>query len=208
MARRVRQRPAPPLAETFNPIGGQRMYDVGNIPNLIVNRYGRLNYHVYPAPNYDSAGGRVVNNSWREMPGWLQNRLDGVGYPRLASIITEFGWNPGQIDRCRVAPGVGANPDQGGNPGFTQNIGWRTNGQRRLHDQRGGDCFTMDGQIHYFWDAVYKFLQTEKANAEVVAAWLVRGDERADGINDNGALPWLQNYQQSSPGCIRGCGWP
>jgi hypothetical protein len=168
---------------------------------------GGFTYHTYPAPNWDIFTGsdRIYNNSWVwGFDGYVQDRVYYIfdrnpnDPARWRSMITEFGWNPGQMISCSAPLGRT----------MTHNTDWPTDGVIRPHEQRGSSCYTMDGRTHRFYTDIDMFLATERARAEVVAVWIVRGytDEtglqRADGITSGNppvVLNWLHRYQWSRP---------
>lgn len=153
----------------------------------------------FPAPNWDifTNSDRIYNNSWVwGFDGYVQDRIyyiydrDPTSNARWRSMITEFGWNPGQMVDCSGPLGRY----------LTHNTDWPTDGVVRTHEQRGSSCYTMDGRTHPFYTDIQLFLQTERARAEVVAVWIVRGwNDRADGATSSGVLNWLHQYQWSSP---------
>jgi hypothetical protein len=145
----------------------------------MIDRYDRLAYHTYPAPNYDTDGaGGIINNSWPWFDDWLRtNVTSGV----IRTVITEFGWNPGQMQLCDLH----------------QYDAWPGT----------GTCAANDGRTHSFENDLSGFVARHRHGAEVVAVWIVRGwidptdgATRADGIDQAGnAWPWFHIYQRSSP---------
>ena len=163
----------PPMSDYYRTLdNGQNFY---TYLHGMISLYGRLTYHTYPAPNYDADGsGGIVNNSWTWFDSWLQtNVTNGT----VRSMITEFGWNPGQMPICNL----------------TQYSSWPGSG--------AGSCSASDGYTHTFDHDVSRFLATQRHNAEVVAVWIIKGwSDRADGLDAYGNVrTWLHNYQWSSP---------
>lgn len=141
----------------------------------MISTYGRMTYHTYPAPNYDSDGaGGIINNSWPWFDSWMQTNINNGS---VRSMITEFGWNPGQMQICNLH----------------QYDSWPASG--------AGSCSANDGRTHTFDNDIGRFLAYQRHNAEVVAVWIIKGwDDRADGIDPYGNVrTWLHNYQWSSP---------
>jgi hypothetical protein len=210
----------PPLADIYGNLdNGANMYDQGNIPNMIVNRYGRVTFHAYPAPNYDlDTNDHIFNNSYPFWPTWLRDLIDRDNSP-LPNIITEFGWNPGQMRR--FSPGVAP-------PILPKNcLEWGEVAQFASWPAGGpnGGCGTEDPQPdnpginatpHAFYDDALHFIRYQRHKAELVAVWILRngndwpldpidsptfpgrhrGADRADGIDDYGNLrPWFTQYK-------------
>ncbi len=139
----------------------------------MIDRYDRLTYHTYPAPNYDSDGaGGIINNSWPWFDDWLRTNISSGA---VRSMITEFGWNPGQMSWCDAR----------------QYEAWPTT----------TGCAPNDGQTHTFEKDVSRFLAAHRHGAEVVAVWIVRGwNDAADGLDGAGTpRGWFHAYQYSSP---------
>jgi hypothetical protein len=177
------QRWSPPLADIYGLIGNQSMYNWLQGMVFTYSTGGGLAYHTYPAPNYDTtASGGITNNSWPWMDPWLQERLDppGGGAPPTRSMITEFGWNPGQLGRC----------------GYTQTSIWvAAPGASGV-----AGCSTNDGYTHRFEQDIAYFLGHQRHRAEVVAVWLIHGgDGEANGVTNGILNYWLYTYQRSSP---------
>ncbi|HQZ91362.1 MAG TPA: hypothetical protein PLR44_15010 [Thermomicrobiales bacterium] len=169
----------PPMADIYRLLdNGSNFYD--HLQGLI-SLYGRMTYHTYPAPSYDADGsGGVVNNSWNWFNTWLQGRVNSS---TVRTMITEFGWNPGQMART----------DCFGASGLTQNSTWPSTGSVGC---RAGDSVT-----HLFENDLSRFLAYHRHNTEAVTVWIVRGwNNRADGLDSAGLQKrWFQNYQTSSP---------
>jgi hypothetical protein len=181
---------SPPLADIFRPLdNGQNMYDAGIMPQMISD-YSRFTYHTYPSVNYESDPlGGVESNSYVWMPQWLKNRVDGVGGPILRSMITELGWNPGQMNRCNIS----------------QHTAWASS-----HGDPGCRPSPYSG-TYYFDNTINGFLTNpaKHHNAEAIFVWLVRGPEggspdqfgvlpdlRSEGVTRNGIVrPWFVWYQ-------------
>lgn len=163
---------------------------------------GGLSYHTYPSPNSDANGPWVpatyiFNNSYvYGFPAWLRSDVTPPSAdvpPARRSIISEFGWNPGQMARCKTP----------------QSTVWptRQDGAQVGTLERGKDCGAMDGQIHPFSSDAKYFVQYQRYGAEVVAVWQVNGREKADdgssvpsmasGISDNQLLAWLVDYRNA-----------
>jgi hypothetical protein len=184
----------PPMVDIFAPVGGQTMYDhLGGMlfaySNPAYTVRGGMSYHTYPSPNWDAhlpwAGPpRIYNNSWvSDFPGWLRSEVDTRA---RRSIITEFGWNPGQMHRC----------------GYSQSTVWwpEPNGRVIGETGRGQMCSAMDGVPHPFQDDTYWFLQDQLHGAEVLAVWLVAGNEhRSNGVVGGDRHLWLDAYRNSNP---------
>ena len=139
----------------------------------MIDRYDRLTYHTYPAPNYDSDGaGGIINNSWPWFDDWLRTSISSGA---VRSMITEFGWNPGQMSWCKAY----------------QHDPWPTT----------AGCAPNDGRTHTFANDLSRFLAAHRHGAEVVAVWIVRGwSDAADGLDSSGTpRGWFQTYQVSSP---------
>jgi len=154
----------------------------------MISTYGLMTYHTYPAPNYDAANGGVTNNSWnKEFSGstWL---TQGINNGTIRTMITEFGWNPGQmgLSICNLNE-------------YSQ---WPNTGA----------CAANDGYVHTFENDINSFITSpgQLHGANVVAVWIERGGPYKDGngnrLPDADGLdyygntrPWFHNYQFSSP---------
>jgi hypothetical protein len=170
---------SPPMADIFQKLdygddSGKKFYE---LLHGMIGTYDRMTYHTYPAPNYNADGiGGIENNSWTEsFDSWVRNEIDSG----LRTMITEFGWNPGQMTECLAA----------------QHEPWTAT-------QPGpGHCPSGDAQTHLFDEDLDHFLDHHRHDAEAVMVWITRGwSEEADGIEDNGDIhDWYHNYQWSSP---------
>lgn len=154
----------------------------------MIDLFDRFTYHTYPAPNHDADGaGGIKNNSWTYFSPWLRTSIDNGS---VRSMITEFGWNPGQMIRpdCNMA----------------QHKTWPAT----------GTCAASDARTHTFDNDIKRFLAYHRYRAEVVAVWMARGwrtepdpqttpptyYDTTDGIDQNGnTRTWFHNYQWSSP---------
>jgi len=84
----------PPMAEIYcNLDNGQNFY---SYLQPMIDRYDYFTYHVYPWPEFDALNGYVKNNTWPWFTSWLRTQISNGS---ILSRITEFGWNPGQMDR-------------------------------------------------------------------------------------------------------------
>jgi len=170
---------APPMSDIYRLLdNGSNFY---NHLQGMISLYGRMTYHTYPAPNYDADGsGGVINNSWAWFNSWLQGQINASS---VRTIITEFGWNPGQMART----------DCFGAAGLTQNSTWPSSGSV--------GCRAEDGVAHLFENDLARFLAYHRHGAEAVTVWLVRGwNTRAVGLDSAGTQKrWFQNYRSSSP---------
>ncbi len=161
----------PPMADSYRNLdNGQSMY----VPlQNMITIYGDFLYHTYPVPNYDAVGGGLSNNSWPFFSSWLATNLGNGSIP---SMITEWGWNPGQMISC----------------GLKQYSTWPASGA----------CAAYDGVSHTLSHDVKYFLTTsQRHGAQAVTVWLMRGfDDKSEGINQAGQpWPWFHNYQFSTP---------
>lgn len=147
----------------------------------MISLYGKMTYHTYPAPNYDTdTTGGLINNSWPYFDQWVRDQINAL---TVKTMITEFGWNPGQMRIC----------------GMKQEWIW---------SGTTGVCRAEDGRDHQFENDIQKFLTgSELHNAEAVNVWIVKGwvdpedgSVRADGLSPNGTQWWwLHSYQWSNP---------
>lgn len=170
----------PPMSDIYRLLdNGTNFYD--HLQGMM-GLYGRMTYHTYPAPNYDADGsGGIVNNSWSWFNLWVQGQINSGS---MRTMITEFGWNPGQMMRA----------DCFGAAGLTQNSTWPASSS--------AGCRAGDGVSHLFESDLNRFLTYQRHGAEAVTVWLVRGwsDGRADGLDSSGLQKrWFQNYRTSSP---------
>lgn len=166
----------PPMADFYKGKDSQSFYV--QLQGM-VDLFDRLTYHTYPGPNFDSDGaGGIKNNSWPFFSSWLRTNIDNGS---VRSMITEFGWNPGQMERsdCNMA----------------QHKTWPST----------GTCAASDARTHTFDNDIKRFLAYQRYKAEVVAVWMTRGwrnnnIDHTDAIDQNGSTrPWFHNYQWSSP---------
>jgi len=198
----------PPMTDIFQQIQGsdqQLKFNYDFMGNMLYwfdqvlypgNPKGGMTYHTYPAPNYDAhlphvGPGIIYNNSYVwGFPGWLQSQVDTRA---RRSMITEFGWNVGQMHRC----------------GYSQSTIWPPEGDLKVLDPRfapngngvrGTRCSAMDGVAHPFHTDILNFQNTQWHGAEVIAVWLVDGNEsRSNGMVGGDRHLWLQRYIESSP---------
>jgi hypothetical protein len=198
---------SPPMVDIFSPVGGQTMYDplasmLYAYSNPAHTARGGMAYHTYPAPNWDAhlpyvGPPRIYNNSWvYDFPGWLRDEVDN----RVKrSLITEFGWNPGQMHRCSYSQSTIWWPEPDGRvidpgPPVPSPSGLPS------YANRGLNCSAMDGLAHAFQDDIYWFLQDQLHGAEVLAVWLVAGNEhRSNGVVGGDRHLWLDAYRNSNP---------
>jgi len=84
----------PPMADIYRNLdNGQNFY---TYLQSMIDLYDYFTYHVYPWPEFDAVNGYIKNNSWPWFTSWLQSQINSGA---VWSRITEFGWNPGQMDR-------------------------------------------------------------------------------------------------------------
>jgi hypothetical protein len=171
----------PPMADIYQKINNDSQYLYEFLHGMIA-KYGKMTYHTYPAPNgeddVDGIGG-LKNRSWDFMDDWVKTRITNG---TVKTMITEFGWNPGQMILCNMK-------------------------QEWIWSGSAGACPAADGQTHEFEDDIHRFLTGPQLhNAEAVNVWIVKGwtDEtgtiRADGLSPNGTpWWWLHSYQWSNP---------
>ncbi len=166
---------SPPLSERYGTLPtGENPYAA---LHTMLTKYARLAYHPYPAPNYDAEATYhgLINNAYvKGFDAWTKTNVDNG---TLRSIITEFGWNPGQMTNC----------------GYNQDSTWP--------GAVGSTCRSNDGYSHKFADDTNKFLLYQRHGAEVVAAWILGGyNDQENGILSNGTVTtWLHYYQWSRP---------
>lgn len=161
----------PPMADSYRNLdNGQSMY----VPlQNMITIYGDFLYHTYPSPSYDAVGGGLSNNSWPFFTSWLTTN---IGNGSIPSMITEWGWNPGQMINC----------------GLKQYSTWPASGACAAHD---GVSHTLSHDVKYF------LTTSQRHGAQAVTVWLMRGfDDKSEGIDQSGhPWPWFHAYQFSTP---------
>jgi hypothetical protein len=172
----------PPMADFYKGKDQQSFY----VPlQGMVDLYDRMTYHTYPAPNFDAVGGTLTNNSWPYFSQWVR---DSINNGTVRTMITEFGWNEGQMERADCNTGYY----------MAQHNSWPTSGNCAASDRPY--VHTLDKDLQRF------LTSAERHNAEVVAVWMTRGwktptnNDRTDGVDQNGnTRTWYHYYQWSSP---------
>ncbi|WP_152541288.1 hypothetical protein [Kallotenue papyrolyticum] len=167
----------PPMADFYKPMSNNQSMYVAL--QGMIDLFDRMTYHTYPAPNFDADGaGGIKNNSQPFFSSWLKTSIENG---TVRSTITEFGWNPGQMERpdCNMA----------------QHKIWPST----------GTCAASDARTHTFDNDIKRFLAYHRYRAEAVTVWMLRGwrhnnIDHTDAIDQNGnTRTWFHNYQWSSP---------